>query len=208
MPARHPLDATDWAPVGRSRRLAWVTLGHALLLWGWLTALEHAQVTLSPSPGAGSVLRLWPTSRPVRAPQAANQPPAATTGRTPSHPSRRPTPAAPRPTAQALVLLPQLPAPSSAAEPGEAPRPTTATPLLQTEASRRVLRDLARQPVLSERAASATDQAPVIAGQQLSRQLGASLHGDCDKGQFTGAGMGLLSLPFLAGAKLTGQCAQ
>ncbi len=49
------------------------------------------------------------------------------------------------------------------------------------------------------------DAAPGI-DRRLGESIAAGARGDCLKGEFAGGGMGLLSLPFLAIAKLRDQC--
>jgi hypothetical protein len=115
---------------------------------------------------------------------------------TPS-PSPNPVAASPDEHTATLRLLP-------ADLPASAPR----EPLLQTAASRQAIRDAARNPLLSERAALATGIQPTTGAERLAAATGAAAKGDCLKGDFAGGGMGLLSLPFLAVAATTGQCAK
>ena len=81
--------------------------------------------------------------------------------------------------------------------------------LLDTEATRRAIRASARTPSLTEQLARAREE-PHRAGTQerLGEAVKSSGKGDCLKGEYAGAGMGLLSLPFLAAASLRGDCAQ
>jgi hypothetical protein len=97
------------------------------------------------------------------------------------------------------------PPPSSeqSREPGE---PDTTLRLLDSPASRLALREMARQPLLSERAASATGIVAVTGAQRMADAASAAGRGDCGRGEFLGGGMGVLSLPFLAAAVATGQC--
>ena len=81
--------------------------------------------------------------------------------------------------------------------------------LLHTEATRRAVQQAAR-----ERGASS--QARVSLGQEEgatpSDRLGQAVKqagkGDCLKGEFAGAGMGLLSLPFLLAAEVMEKCSR
>ena len=104
--------------------------------------------------------------------------------------------------------------PSPIAEPTLSllPEPPASAPkqerLLDNAATRQAIRDAARGPLLSERAATATGIAPVTAAERLSNGAAAAAKGDCGKGEFAGGGMGLLSLPFLVAAAATGQCAR
>jgi hypothetical protein len=63
------------------------------------------------------------------------------------------------------------------------------------------------QPLLAERADNAS-LAPdkVDASTKLGNEMMKGASGDCLKGEFAGAGAGLLSLPFLAAAEAMGKC--
>jgi hypothetical protein len=111
-------------------------------------------------------------------------------------------PADAAPTDGAITL--SLPAAEPPARPASAPLPR----LLDTEATRQAIRDAARQPLLSERAARAMDLEPTTDAQRLSAAAAAAAQGDCVKGEFAGGGMGVLSLPFLALAVARGACAK
>lgn len=79
--------------------------------------------------------------------------------------------------------------------------------LLNSEATRRAIQQATRAPLLAERAASASqDPGRETTQQRLSREMARAGHGDCLKGEFAGAGMGLLSLPFLLAAEAGGKC--
>ena len=100
----------------------------------------------------------------------------------------------------------------SRAEPAaSAPEPLASSmpSLMDTEATRRAIRASARQPSLTDQLARARDE-PRRAS--VDERLGAAVRGaakgDCMKGEFPGAGMGLLSLPFLAAALSSGNCAK
>lgn len=79
--------------------------------------------------------------------------------------------------------------------------------LLDSAATRQAIRAATRAPLLSERADAAA-QAPerAQASERLGQQIQRAGHGDCLKGEFTGASLGLLSLPLLALAEATGKC--
>lgn len=92
--------------------------------------------------------------------------------------------------------------------------PTASSPialpsLLDTPATRRAIRASARDPSLTEQIARTSGE-PRRAGasQRLGSAVKAAGRGDCTKGDYAGAGMGLLSLPFLAMAVAGGQCAK
>lgn len=88
--------------------------------------------------------------------------------------------------------------------PASQPRPT----LLDSEATRRAIREAGRQPLLAERAAAATGLALVPKDERLREDTAKAGKGDCMKGEYAGGGAGLLSLPALALAAATGACAK
>lgn len=87
-------------------------------------------------------------------------------------------------------------APASAGEPA---------PVLDPEATARAIRDSARRPGLAAQAGRVgpAEQAP---DQRLGDGIAQGARGDCLKGEYLGAGMGVLSLPFLAAAALRDRC--
>ena len=81
--------------------------------------------------------------------------------------------------------------------------------LLDTEATRRAIRASARTASLGGQLAQAREEPERPAAQaRLANGVTAAGQGDCLKGEFAGAGMGLLSLPFLAIATAQGDCAK
>jgi hypothetical protein len=52
------------------------------------------------------------------------------------------------------------------------------------------------------------EPARTTAQERLGNDVKAAGRGDCAKGEYAGAGMGLLSLPFLVAAAARGACAQ
>ncbi|MEP7099104.1 MAG: hypothetical protein ABI781_01255 [Burkholderiales bacterium] len=94
------------------------------------------------------------------------------------------------------------PDPAASADPG-------LPSLLDTEATRRAVRASARAASLGDQLARARDE-PNRAGPQerLANDVNAAGKGDCLKGRYPGNGMGLLSLPFLAAAAVSGSCAK
>lgn len=184
------------------RQALWlpILLLHALLLLAHLPR-PPAEATRAQSE---AVVRLLPAARgPTIAP-----PPAS---------SRVTLPARPRGPAPATLRAPveaSLPPVSTDAPPTEAPKAaepknpgTTPTPLLQTDATRQAIRLATRAPLLSERAASATDApARETAQQRFGREVARTAYGNCLKGEFPGAGAGLLSLPMFLLAEASGRC--
>ena len=131
-------------------------------------------------------------------------------------PPRKLAPAAALRVASTMTALP-IPRPSALPEarpvivepPVVTPAPVAAAQgsLLDSEATRQAIRQAARAPLLSERAAKAMgDSAPLRPEDKLGGQIMQSASGDCLKGEFAGAGMGLLSLPFWALAEARGKC--
>ncbi len=182
------------------RHALWLPIGllHVLLL---LAYLPRPPAAAGP-PGRSVVVQLLPAPRPgTLAPktQALTLPARA----------RAPATSAPRPPVEVSAPeapageLPSSPLPSAEpATPGPAP-----LPLLQTDATRQAIRLAARAPLLSERAASASDApARETAQQRFGREVARTAHGNCLKGEFPGAGAGLLSLPMFLIAEASGRC--
>ncbi|WP_349745124.1 hypothetical protein [Roseateles cavernae] len=142
-------------------------------------------------------LRLQPLSRPVTRPQPApaarrptGSPQPRAVARTPPHTiSAPPVPDTPAP---ALAASP------SAASPASAPLPS----LLDSEGTRRAV----RQAALSAPEAARAKSLPETTQQRLGQDIAKSADGDCLKGEFAGAGMGLLSAPFWLLAEARGKC--
>jgi hypothetical protein len=90
------------------------------------------------------------------------------------------------------------------------PSPSSSPPsLIDAQATRRAIRASARMPSLVGEAARVTEEPRRTSAQeQLGNAVRDAGKGDCDKGEFAGAGMGLLSLPFLAAAAVRGDCAR
>lgn len=180
----------------------------------WLPILAlHALLLLAhlPKPPAGAsrsesslVVQLLPAPRPrTLAPPPKSSPVAL--------PARPRTPAPPSMGAPADAREPQAPADASPTEAPKAAEPATPgtaqVPLLQTDATRQAIRLATRAPLLSERAASATDApARETAQQRFGREVARTAHGNCLKGEFPGGGAGLLSLPMFLIAEASGRC--
>ncbi|MEP7294638.1 MAG: hypothetical protein ABI702_00500 [Burkholderiales bacterium] len=113
---------------------------------------------------------------------------------------RKPTVTAPPEAATAVVTAAQpITPPASANE----PLPS----LLDTEATRRAIRASARTRSLGEQLAESREEpARASPNERLSDGIRSAGRGDCMHGEFAGAGMGLLSLPFLAAAAVGGKC--
>ena len=82
-----------------------------------------------------------------------------------------------------------------------------AGPILDTAASRRAIRASARAPSVTADIARTAGTAPAAdASERMGSAIKSAGKGDCAKGDYPGAGMGLLSLPFLAAAVARGDC--
>lgn len=191
------------APRGRSGSFALLVtlLLHAALVWLLArSAAPHDAQTVAPR---RITLRMIPTPWVEPTPQR-REPAARAMNR--SMPVRTIVPTRPIRRTVESVDPPQLEA-LSRAEPA-ASAPSRPPSLIDTEATRRAIRASARMPSLTDEAARVAEQ-PRRAGPQ--EQLGTAVRsagkGDCLKGQFAGAGMGLLSLPFFVLAKARGDCA-
>lgn len=171
----------------------------------------------------GSVAPRAATSIPVRVivrwfqpPAPAPAPDAALSRRQPEPATNRPTPEARAPRAKAVVPAPtrksqdeppreavaaQAAPPASAASAVAAP----AASILDSAATRQAIVDAARAPSLANLPGTTPAEGKT---QRLRSAIAAGARGDCDKGDFAGGGMGLLSVPFWAVAKLRGDCSK
>ncbi len=149
-------------------------------------------------------------------------PPSAPRESPPPEPPREPAPRPARSTARPAPVQAALPA-SAASAPAQATaaQETTAAAapagpaaasapsggLLDSEATRRAIREAARRPSTAEMGAQATDaEAPLSTQQRMGQEIARGARGDCLKGEFAGSGMGLLSLPFWLIAELREKC--
>lgn len=184
------------------RHALWLLIGAAHV--SVLMVLAPHRPPAPPPVGQRVALKLLPLPRAAEPkPAARPQRPAATARR--AGPARTPTPRVdPPPTEPSPnTTSPELPA--QAAEGVAAPPP--ASLLVNSEATRLAIRQAARAPLLSERAASAS-QAPgrENAQERFGREVARTAYGNCLKGEFPGGGMGLLSLPFWIAAETSGKC--
>lgn len=192
------MSRTDW-------RTATLVLLLHLLLFGALHTLMRRPAPSAVAQSALQWITLPPLTQPPPVP-ARRVPPAA------PPPSTRPAaPTLPAPTAapqEAQLRLVEAPSAPVPVEPPASAASAPRTRLLDSAASRQALRQLGSQPLLSERAARATDTDIQRTDTALANDVKAAQHGDCLKGEFAGSGMGLLSLPALAVAAARGQCAR
>jgi hypothetical protein len=138
------------------------------------------------------------------APVVAAAPPPAREATAPNR-TRSSRPPRKGPSAPTAIAEPPIEAALRAGPPASAP--DGAGPLLDSEASRRAIRASARMPSLNEQLAHAREEPDRLSSQQrLANGMMSAGKGDCLKGEFAGAGMGLLSLPFLGLAAVSGNC--
>ncbi len=170
----------------------------------------------------GSLLLIAPRQHPPDHSTAATStvrlilppPPQAKPTRRPAAAATAPTPRSNRQQSQQRQDDPPEPLADTAPRTTDAPvaevPPTSETPrisLLQTDATQRAIREAGRQPLLSERAASASqDSGRETAQARLGREIQQAGTPDCLKGEFLGGGGGLLSLPFWLVAEARGKC--
>jgi len=129
-------------------------------------------------------------------------PPAHDAAATPSPRQRPRESAVARPRASAVRSAVEAPlAPIDVV--GDAPTAAAGTasiPLLETDATRRAIREAARRRPIGELARAQGAQ------ERLGHAITQSARGDCLQGEYAGGGMGLLSLPFWIAAELRDKC--
>ncbi|MFL6697603.1 MAG: hypothetical protein ACJ8GJ_10585 [Vitreoscilla sp.] len=225
----------DWASARRRRwsasRLVAAIALHVLVLVSLTLAIDRIERARPTADRATTLVTvvLHPAPPPP-APQAApsprrarSQPPAP--GRANASASRAPG-APPREGQAQSITLPASPAPAiaAAAPPASAPQPDLQ--FLDNAATRQAIR-AAAQGGLASRGNALTHEDPgseLLAAdgshcnckrnlpppppaQALAQDIAAAHKQDCMKGDFAGAGMGLLSAPFLLAAEALGKCA-
>jgi len=154
-------------------------------------------------------LRLISTAlppRPASPTDAAAARPVARTAA--SARARQPTPMSDRDSRATAAPTATTATTAIAAEPGaSAPEPLPS--LMESDATRRAIRASARTPSLSDQLAQSRQEPhQPSATDRLAIGVREAGKGDCAKGEYAGAGMGLLSLPFLAAAAVSGNCAK
>ena len=206
-------------PSGRRSAFAWLLVAalHAALAWLWHGALNGParQTTLTPPQRVSlRLIALRPAPTPLPRPHA---PPSTQTSlskpaaMTPRPRKSRPPAGETQTPAVSVDRAAISVTPHEVAVHAEAPAsaPMAGPALLDTEASRRAIRASARTPSLSTQAVAASEEPrPASAQERLGGAVKSAGKGDCLKGDFAGAGMGLLSLPFIVLAAARGACAQ
>jgi hypothetical protein len=180
-----------------------VALMHLLLLALLQRALYVPAPRQTSSQAALVLVRLPPPQPPAPPPPSPSpsvEPrPAAEPPRRSRAPAATPAPAEPHHVPVAAAL------PASAAASGPAGAP--AESLLDSEATRRAVREAARRPSTGELGARASGEpAPLSTPDKLGQDIARGARGDCLKGEYAGSGMGLFSLPFWLLAELNDKC--
>ncbi|MBA4344426.1 MAG: hypothetical protein C0423_19980 [Methylibium sp.] len=189
-----------------------VLLLHALLLSQLLRWRADARQPPSAAAEPGVLLRLLPlpaVQRPSPADAARARPAGAPARRadTPSAMAAASSPSGIAAAEPAPSATPDTPPATVAATTASGPASAPVPSLLDSEGTRRAIRQASREPLLAERAASASEDPGRLNSQQrLAKGIAAGANGDCLKGEYAGAGMGLLSLPFWVLAEARGKC--
>ena len=206
----------NWSASQRRARRRWFPVAlavvalHLLLVGLWQRALYSP--TARPAGVRPPPVLVW--LRPVPPPE----PPAEATAQ-PAPPPRPPllrrrSPPAPAPEAESKPIqaaaLPSIGAASAPAATASSATASASAPggrLMDSEATRRAIRDAARQRSTGEMAAEASGaSAPLGTQERLGQEMARGARGDCLKGEYAGSGMGLLSLPFWLVAELREKC--
>ena len=197
----------SWRPRTRTGSRPRIALALAAVLVLHLTAIvglnDAWKTPRTAAPVQRIGLRLIPPAPPRVRPTAV--PPAQALA---AMRPRKPAPSAPRDVHEPVAATADTAGVAIAPEPA-ASAPTTLPSLMDADATRRAIRDSARAPSLGDQLARSREE-PRRPG--VDDRLATGVHnagkGDCMKGEYAGANMGLLSLPFLAIALKAGRCAK
>ncbi len=202
-PYRRPWPADRLAVRARWLAIAlFVVVLHALLAWGLSRALQSTPQPMAAQPPLVMVQIRPPSPAPAQA-TAPTPRPGQDPVRSPDR-ARREDPAT---QAVPAAALPPVAEPPAAATAPEAASSAPAGSVLDSEATRRAIRDLARQRSVGELGAQASGEpAAASAQERLGQEIARGARGDCLKGEYAGSGMGLLSLPFWLIAEMREKC--
>jgi hypothetical protein len=195
---------------GSRRRIAVALLAVLSLHAALIVALSRSwTMPRIAKPATRVTLRVIPPAVPERI--EAVRPTTATPAAPRTAPPRRTTTTRISETRETPASNPTSATTSAAITP---PEPAASTPdalpsLMDSDATRRAIRASARTPSLRDQLAQSRDEpAQQSAADRLAHGVKEAGRGDCAKGEFAGAGMGLLSLPFLAAAAIGGNCSK
>jgi hypothetical protein len=157
-------------------------------------------------------LRLVPVPTAVARPQAApafTKPPEPARAAPRVQRSRRAPTTTVVPDTTLSISPPIGPAPAPTVSHAEPAASAPEVSLLDSAATRRAIRASARATSLTAEVARVGGEPQRLTAQErLGQNVKDAGRGDCAKGEYAGAGMGLLSLPFLVAAAARGECAQ
>lgn len=207
-----PALASDWSSARRRLGARWllvllaVAALHLLLLVLMQGSLRGPEQR--PGPARAPLVLVW-----IRPPPPVPQQPTPPAREVPpAKPALRAEPSLRAESPLPLPLPTAMPAGAASAVSAAAPAAQAAASapegsLLDTEASRRAIREAARQRSTGEMGAMATGEAgPVSEREQMGQEIARGARGDCLKGEYVGSGMGLFSLPFWLMAELREKC--
>lgn len=180
---------------------------HVLALLTWPTGNERRRAPADPARVGVRLIAPTPPRPPLAPPAVAARPRARSAAIRRVPPAMTPTPApapAPAPTLPPVAAAAAVDD-DAAAPPGDAASAAPLPSLLDGDATRRAIRAAARDPGLAARA-ERFDAPAATRDARLGAEIARGARGDCLKGEYAGAGMGLLSLPFLAAAALRDRC--
>jgi hypothetical protein len=187
---------------------------HLLLVLGMWHGLAHREVDVRHATPALTWVRAIELPR---SPQPSTaRPPRRVEPPTPTRPAPpRTRSEAQRPAPAAALTWVSPPPVAATAAPASAPASAPPERLIDSPATRAALRDLGRQPLLSERAADATGAPIARTDTALAQAAAEAAKPDCLRdgkaasGQIGPIGVGgILGLPFLAARVVTGDCAK
>jgi len=201
------LDRSHTGPWPRRRPLApaLVVLALHALLVAWLWQARWAPQPASQAERLLTVRLGWQAPEPAKPMPPQPRPAPALSERRPAPPkqlaAQRPLPAVAEP------AITEEAAPTTAAVPPMASTSAAPPPLLDSEATRRAIRQAAREHSVGEQGALASGEPRQLRPEErLGQEVARSARGDCLKGEYFGGGAGLLSLPFLAAAVVRDKC--
>ncbi len=225
--------ADGWAGERRRRwsatRVAAAIALHALVLGALKLAIDRVELPLQGAERTTLLVNValhTAPPPPVRA--TPPLPPAHATARgTPAPAAARAPAASPAPDVAPHAITLPAPPPVVAAIAAPAPASQPDLSFLDSAATRQAIRNVARGDTLSSHANALTHEEPgseLVAAdgthvgmtrnlpppppaQLLAQNIAAAHKGDCMSGEYAGAGMQLLSVPFLLAAEVMGKCA-
>jgi len=182
-----------------------VGVATALVLHAVLLVMLSAALRSPRAPAPTAQARLIVRTLPLVAPLVREVRPSPRRA-SPKQLERRPR--GTRPREDSIPRHTPIPTPAPALPaPEERNEEASASELLESEATRRAIAAAARAPTMAERAAQASAEPRALRpDERLGGEIARAARGDCLKGEYTGGGMGLLSVPFWLAAELREKC--